>query len=228
VKAGKFTATTVSAPTVTGNVGYFNDLTIGGVRLWPGIQQIVTANSVSASYVGNSWSGFSTFQGIGTFTAPPGGTVIKINYLHCIGFNINDAVNQSCVPQAKGPQMIDLCIYFYTSNNGDYVQLPGGAKLGGYGWCTSTHVSRAPYNVYVLSQYTGPVSSNDPRDYHFYVETGPFVGNPIVTAATSGTWTPNYSDYAGTTRPTNACKLPMATVMHSMNANYVTRVGGVT
>jgi hypothetical protein len=95
------------------------------------------------------------------------------------------------------------------------------------GWCTSTHVSRAPINVYVWSEYTGSASSNETRNYDFYVETGPFVGNPIITAATSGTWTPNYFDYAGTTRPTNACKLPMATVMHSMNANYVTRVGGV-
>ena len=123
--------------------------------------------------------------------------------------------------------MVDLCMYFYTSNPGDHVQLPGGAKLCGYGWCTSTHVSRHPYNVYVLSQYTGPVSSNDPRDYEFFVETGPFVGNPIVTAATSGTWTPNYSDYAGTTKPTNACKLPMASAMHSANNNYVTRYGGL-
>jgi len=222
VKAGKFTATsTVSAPTHTGNVGYFNDFYFGGVSVWSGMQQIALANGVNAAYPGNSLSGNITYQRIGKFTAVPGGAVIKINYVHCIRFNVNDAITQNGITQPKGPQIIDLCIYFYTSNNGDYVQMPDGTKVQGYGWCTSTHVTNAPAAVYVKSAYTGTAASTDPRDFDFYVETGPYVGNPIITAATSAFWTPNYLDGGGTARPTNALRLPMASVMHSSNANYL-------
>ena len=207
---------------MTGNVGYFNDFYFGGVEVFLSMQQIALANGVNAAYPGSSVSGGLTYQRIGKFSAIPGGSVIKINYVHCIRFNVNDAITQNGLTLVKGPQLIDLCIYFYTSNAGDYVQMTDGTKVQGYGWCTSTHVTNAPAAIYVKSTWTGdPTNSTDPRDFDFYVQTGPYVGSPIITAATSAVWTPNYRDGAGTVRPTNALRLPMASVMHSANANYV-------
>jgi hypothetical protein len=206
---------------VTGGVGYFRDFYFGGVNAWSGFQQIALANGVNAAFPGNSWSGDVTYQHIGTFTAKPGGAVIKINYVHCIRFNVNDAISRQGISKPKGPQIQDLCTYFYTANNADHVLMPNGTKIQGYGYCTSTHVTDSPGGVYVKSTWTGDPASDEPRVFDFYVQTGPFVGEPIITAATSGTWAPNYSDNTGTTRPTNALRLPMASVMHSANANYV-------
>jgi hypothetical protein len=210
---------------VSGVQGNFGGIIVGGSEIWSGAQQIVVSNAVSSRYPGWSFSGSVTYQHIGTFTAPCGGVALKVNYMSCISFNVNASVSQAGLASSLGAQIVDLCIYFYTSN-GDYVLLNNGAKLRGYGWCTSTHFTNFPLSVIVTTSYTGAANSSTPQTYDFYVQTGPFVGSPIVTAATSGTWATNTNDLSGSTTAPGGYSLPIASVMHSANRNYITR-GGV-
>ena len=136
-------------------------------------------------------------------------------------------MNWAGYPTTYGPQIIDLCIYFYTSNGGGAVLIPNGTKIRGWGYAVSTHVSPMPLAVYVTTSYTGTYTSNDPQNYEFYVAMPYYVGNPIVTAATSGTWTPNISDGPGSsTVPTYGIQLPIASNMTSMVKTYSTVAGG--
>ena len=152
--------------------------------------------------------------------------MLKLNYIACAGFNIYGSVSYGGVPLPNGPQIIDVCIYFYTSNI-EFIQLPNNIRIRGWGYAISTHVSTTPVAVYVATSYDGVATATAPQTYEFYVAMPYFVGNPIVTAATSGTWTPNLNDGSGSLSvPVNAIKLPIASNMTSMVRNYVTMTGG--
>jgi hypothetical protein len=169
---------------------------------------------------------------LGTFTAPTGGVVLKLNLVACSGFNINNQLTSTGAPTQQVSQLYDLCIYFYTSNaNGDKVTL-GPTVLRGYGWCTQTHTVQHPMTVYVTT--TGTASTgNGNADYDFYVFAEPFIGNPVITVATSGLWrTDPIGATTGTggamsTRPANSIKLPTASVNTSMTTVLQSIAGGI-
>ena len=85
-----------------------------------------------------------------------------------------------------GPQIIDLAIYCYTSNgtatSGDVINNLSG-PIRGCGYAVSTHVTTDVYNVYV--QQTAFNSTTLKATFDFYIMSGPFIGNPVLTAVTS-------------------------------------------
>ena len=230
---------TLLAPNVSGGTGSFETLTAGtgsfgsiaingsisATTLWSGVGAIVAANSVPVNWLGSSYSNNYTTQFLGTWTAPLGGAVLKLSYLSCCGFNIGTAVSRSGIALA-GPQIVDLDIYFYTSSQTDYVLLSSGARVYGYGYCLSTHITNFPLAVYVTSNFFGGTTTqvNSPKTFGFYVTTGPSVGNPVVSAVTANTWTPNLNDNAGITIfPSNTFALKIGSRMSTMVQNYASR-----
>ena len=230
---------TLLAPNVSGGTGSFETLTAGtgsfgsiaingtvsAATLWSGVNAIVAANSVPVNWLGSSYSNNYTTQFLGTWTAPLGGAVLKLSYLSCCGFNIGTAVSRSGIALA-GPQIVDLDIYFYTSSQTDYVLLSSGARVYGYGYCLSTHITNFPLAVYVTSNFFGGTTTqvNSPKTFGFYVTTGPSVGNPVVSAVTANTWTPNLNDNAGITIfPSNTFALKIGSRMSTMVQNYASR-----
>jgi len=230
---------TLLAPNVSGGTGSFETLTAGtgsfgsiaingsisATTLWSGVGAIVAANAVSVNWLGSSYSNNYTTQFLGTWTAPLGGAVLKLSYLSCCGFNIGTAVSRSGNALA-GPQIVDLDIYFYTSSQTDYVLLSSGARVYGYGYCLSTHITNFPLAVYVTSNFFGGTTTqvNSPKTFGFYVTTGPSVGNPVVSAVTANTWTPNLNDNAGiTVFPSNTFALKIGSRMSTMVQNYASR-----
>jgi len=230
---------TLLAPNVSGGTGSFETLTAGtgsfgsiaingstsATTLWSGVGAIVAANAVSVNWLGSSYSNNYTTQFLGTWTAPLGGAVLKLSYLSCCGFNIGTAVSRSGNALA-GPQIVDLDIYFYTSSQTDYVLLSSGARVYGYGYCLSTHITNFPLAVYVTSNFFGGTTTqvNSPKTFGFYVTTGPSVGNPVVSAVTANTWTPNLNDNAGVTIfPPNTFALKIGSRMSTMVQNYASR-----
>ena len=135
---GTITATNLtSTEYLNSKYGRFSDsISIQNVELWNGVSLLINQN-FQCTYLGQSHIGNIRYQRIGTFRAPPGGVVLKLNYIHCLGFHVHAAVSPQGAPTALA-QIVDLCIYFYTGNANDYVTLPNGAKFRVYGWCTST------------------------------------------------------------------------------------------
>jgi hypothetical protein len=230
---------TLLAPNVSGGTGSFETLTAGtgsfgsiaingtlsAATLWSGVNAIVAANSVPVNWLGSSYSNSYTTQFLGTWTAPLGGAVLKLSYLSCCGFSIGTAVSRSGNVLA-GPQIVDFDIYFYTSSQTDYILLSSGARVYGYGYCLSTHVTNFPLAVYVTSNFFGGTTTqvNSPKTFGFYVTTGPSVGNPVVSAVTANTWTPNLNDNAGITIfPSNTFALKIGSRMSTMVQNYASR-----
>ena len=206
--------------------GRFSDsISIDNVELWNGVSLLIN-NNFRCTYLGKCHEDGIRYQHLGTFKAPPGGVVLKLNYISCLGFHVHAAVSPQGAPTALA-QVTDLCIYFYTSNANDYVTLPNGAKCRGYGWCTSTHSHNFPLDVCVTSgPFFGAADSTFAENYDFYVRTGPFVGNPFVTAQTSGIWTPSTTAIGSATGPANCLRLPIAALYNTMCTNFVGRPGG--
>ena len=108
----------------------------------------------------------------------------------------------------------------------------GPTVLRGFGWCTQTHTVQHPMTVYVTT--TGTASTGDGNaDYDFYVYAEPYIGNPVITATTSGQWRADpIGATTGTggalpTRPANSIKLPTATVNTSMTTVLQSIAGGI-
>jgi hypothetical protein len=81
--------------------------------------------------------------------------MLKLNYVSCIYYNVDNAITQAGVAGSLGPGIVDLTILFYTSNAaGSYLSLPGAAKLYGYGYAISTHAVNFPSAVYVSTSNT--------------------------------------------------------------------------
>ena len=88
-------------------------------------------------------------------------------------------------------------------------------------------LAQFPLDVCVTSgPFFGEANSTFAESYEFYVKTGPFPGNPFVTAQTSGIWTPSTQPIGSTTGPAICLRLPIATYLHTMCNNYVGRPGG--
>ena len=91
----------------------------------------------------------------------------------------------------------------------------------GYGYAVSTHVTTNVQYIMVASPpATGPLQTFD-----FYIATGPWVGNPVLTAVTSQQWVP---DQSGT--PLSAIRiggkarinLPICSAVTSLCKTYTT------
>ena len=90
------------------------------------------------------------------------------------------------------------------------------------------HTQSFPLNVLVTTDYVGSNTSGESQTFDFYVQTGPFMGNPIVTAATCGIWTPFTTDGDGSlTAPANSVRLPIASISNSLGTVFATRPGGI-
>ena len=225
--SGTITATNLAANlSVTAVQGSFGDVNIGGTEVWSGVNQLIANQSVTSTYLGFNGDGNVRVQHIGSFTAPQGGVALKLNYIYCMGFNFNDIITTAGV-SINASKIADLCIYFFTGNAHDYVQL-GSTLMRGYGWCTSTHTTSFAQNVFVTTTYTGSATSNAAQTFDFYVQAGPFIGSPIVTAVTPGVWVPATNSAVGSlTAPANAVKLPIALLYNTMCTSTTTRPGGV-
>ena len=233
------TISSISCSTLTGGTGSFQSLRVAGTQsfvgsvsvggaisgtgLWGGVAALTTALAVPQYAMGSMYQSTPSFYHLGTWTAPVGGHVLKLNFLSCVGFNINAAVDQSGYQLPTGPQIVDLTIYFYTSNGngvntGDAVLL--GGRLYGYGYAVSTHVTTNVEYVLVSS----PPATGPTQTFDFYVATGPWVGNPVLTAVTSQTWV---ADQTGTplTPPLTGrahMTLPICSAMTSLCKTYTT------
>ena len=110
--------------------------------------------------------------------------MLKLNYVSCIYYNVDNTITQGGVAGALGPGIVDLTILFYTSNaSGSYILLPGGAKLYGYGYAISTHATNFPSAVYVSTSNTSLNPAT--QTFDLYVLTGPAVGCAMISAMTS-------------------------------------------
>ena len=234
------TLSSISCSTLTGGTGSFQSLSVAatqsfvgsisvggavsGTGLWSGVAALTTALSVPQYAMGSMYQATPYFYHLGTWTAPVGGHVLKLNFLSCVGFNINAAVGTDGFLLPTGPQIVDLTIYFYTSNGngvntGDAVLL--GGRLYGYGYAVSTHVTTNVEYVIVSSPpATGPMQTFD-----FYVATGPWVGNPVLTAVTSQTWVTDQSATPILSPPLTGLAhmtLPICSAMTSLCKTYTT------
>ena len=174
--------------------------------------------------MGSCYQGTPSYYHLGTWTAPVGGHVLKLNYLSCVGFNINASVGIDGYPLPAGPQIVDLTIYFYTSNGngtttGDAVLL--GGRLYGYGYAVSTHVTTNVQAVLVSS----PPATGPTQTFDFYVATGPWVGNAVLTAVTSQKWVADQSGAPVSIIPLTGrarLNLPICSAMTSLCKTYTT------
>ena len=212
--------------TLTGGTGSFQSLTVGtqsivslgvgqifGTGLWSGVAAIAQSLSLPQYAMASSYTSASTYLHLGTWTAPVGGHVLKLNYLSCCGFNVNQAVS-STYPgtiTTYGPQIVDLNIYFYTSDGSSHATLANGTPVFGYGYGVSTHVTAAPQGLWVTT--TGNMV------FDFYLLTGPMIGNPVLTAMTSQTWVTDLASSAGSFQ-TNWQRLKIASSCTSLCKNY--------
>jgi len=212
--------------TLTGGTGSFQSLTVGtqsivslgvgqivGTGLWSGVAAIAQSLSLPQYAMASSYTSASTYLHLGTWTAPVGGHVLKLNYLSCCGFNVNQAVS-STYPgtiTTYGPQIVDLNIYFYTSDGSSHATLANGTPVFGYGYGVSTHVTAAPQGLWVTT--TGNMV------FDFYLLTGPMIGNPVLTAMTSQTWVTDLTSSAGSFQ-SNWQRLKIASSCTSMCKNY--------
>ena len=147
--------------------------------------------------------------------------MLKLNYVSCIYYNVDNAIAQAGVASLLGPGIVDLTILLYTSNaSGSYILVPGGAKLYGYGYSISTHATNFPSAVYVSTSNTAlnPAS----HTFDFYVLTGSAVGSSMISAITTDTWVPDTTNGV-TTLPTSNLQLRVSSAMTSTCQNYVTR-----
>jgi hypothetical protein len=221
ISASAFNATTqVSAPTAN-----FGTINLNGYSFYQDLLDMINNLSVSSLYiVYNAEANYKYFHW-GTFTAPTNGVVLKLNLVACSGFNINNQVLPTGVMTQQTSQIYDLCVYFYTSN-GDKVNL-GPTVLRGFGWCTQTHTVQRPMTVYVTT--TGDANTTGIQDYDFYAYCDPYIGSPMITAATTGLWRadPTCVSAASLNPPANAIKLPGASVNTSLTTNVATVKGGI-
>jgi hypothetical protein len=188
---------------------------------------LINNRSVSSTYLGFTYINMGNYKyfHLGTFTAGTNGVVLKLNLVACSGFNINNQVLPTGVMTQQVSQIYDLCVYFYTSN-GDKVNL-GPTVLRGFGWCTQTHTSQRPMPVYVTT--TGDANTTGIQDYDFYALCDPYIGSPLITAATSGIWRadPYCVSTSSVNAPANAIKLPSASVTTSLTTVFATIKGGI-
>jgi hypothetical protein len=225
ITASRFSATTqLNSP-----IGDFGTINVGGQDVYLQTLTLINNRSVSSTYLSSSVDGNFRYVHLGAFTAPTGGVVLKLHFVVCAGFNIGDAVTTAGVTNQIS-QILDLCIYFYTSNAGDKVVLgsaPTQTVLRGFGWCTSTHTAQTPFSVFVTT--TGVAATTGSQTYDFYVLCQPFIGSPMVTAATTGLWQadPYGAQASSLARPAGAIKLPVASVNTSMTTVFRTINGGI-
>ena len=216
----------IQCQTLTGGTGSFQSLTVGtqsivslgvgqifGTGLWSGVAAIAQSLSLPQYAMASSYTSAQTYLHLGTWTAPIGGHVLKLNYLSCCGFNVNQAVS-STYPgtiTTYGPQIVDLNIYFYTSDGSSHATLANGTPVFGYGYGVSTHVTAAPQGLWVAAT----------RDlqFDFYLLTGPMIGNPVLTAMTSQTWVTDLTSSAGSFQ-SNWQRLKIASSCTSLCKNY--------
>ena len=219
-----------SSHVLTANIGNFQTIYLNGENVYSNVLSILQNQSVTSSLLGGSADGGSKYFHLGTFTAPTGGVVLKLNLVACSGFNINNEVLPTGVMSQPVSQIYDLCVYFFTSN-GDKVNL-GPTVLRGFGWCTQTHTVQRPMTVYVTTTGTASTGGGN-ADYDFYVLADPYIGAPVITATTSGRWrTDPIGATTGTggalsTRPANSIKLPTASVNTSMTTVLQSIAGGI-
>jgi hypothetical protein len=69
--------------------------TISGTGLWSGVATIAQSLALPQYAMASSYTSSSTYLHLGTWTAPIGGHVLKLNYLSCCGFNVNQAVSST-------------------------------------------------------------------------------------------------------------------------------------
>ena len=202
---------------------HFND----GTEIWDGVQQTVSAWSVTNNVLPQSLVSSQVLYHLGTWAAPIGGVVLKLNVVSCIGININASITTAgaYIASGPGPQIIDLTILFYTTNNRDYISLPNGVVFPGYGWCESTHVTNFPAAVYVQCSNTQAQPIGAFVTFDFWMQSGPMIGNPAVSVLSNNPtgWKPDYGGAYLPAAPQNAIKLPIASAMTSMCKNYVSR-----
>jgi hypothetical protein len=179
--------------------------------------------------MGSWYSGNQQVYHLGAWTAPVGRHVHKLNFPSCVGFDMNAAVQSDGTMTARGPQIIDLTIYFYTSNGnatvGDRVTT-GSGQIRGYGYAVSTHVTTDVYSVYVVQSSFN--STTLKATFDFYLVTGPFVGNPVLTAVTSQSWVPDTSGVGASNLTVlvpnlgskGFMRLPQCTAMTSLCRTY--------
>ena len=154
----------------------------GAVRstaLWSGVQTTSRAYCVNQDLQQLSITGTTTYQHLGSWTAPINGHFIKINNLHAQYFNINASVSRFNSVLATGPTLIDLTIIFNTSNappNNDYIQPQGNLKYFGYGYGISTHCTAMPYGLWVNS--TNTALNVTSQTFDFYVQLAPLSDVP--------------------------------------------------
>ena len=168
--------------------------------------------------------GFYTYQRLGTWNTCQGGHVLKLSYLHCVGFGLSDCITGAGVVTNNGPQIVDFTIYFYSSSGKDPIVV-GPSKFHGYGYAVSQHVTNYPLSVYVTTTYQGTpdINSHPQLTFDFYVQTGWFVGTPVVSVLTSAgdTWTPDALTgeilQANQVVPTNAFRLGMGVNNQTFN-----------
>jgi hypothetical protein len=77
----------------------------------------------------------------------------------------------------------------------------------------STHVTAAPQGLWV--------SSTVDLVFDFYLETGPMIGNPVLTAMTSQTWVTDLKSSSGSFQ-SNWQRLKIASNCTSLCKNYGT------
>jgi hypothetical protein len=189
------------------------------------VLSLINNRSVTSSLLGGSADGNFRYYHLGTFTAPTNGVVLKLNFVACSGFNINNEVLPTGVMSQQVSQLYDLCVYFFTSN-GDKVNL-GPTVLRGFGWCTQTHTVQRPMTVYVTT--TGDANTTGTQDYDFYAYCDPYIGSPMITAATTGLWRadPYCVSASSLNAPANAIKLPTASVNTSLTTVFSSVKGGI-
>ena len=81
--------------------------------------------------------------------------------------------------------------------------------------------------VYVTT--TGDANTTGQQTYDFYAYCNPFIGTPVLTAATSGVWQADaFAGFFGSTAPpANAIRLPTASVSTSLTTVFQSVRGGV-
>jgi hypothetical protein len=107
------------------------------------------------------------------------------------------------------PSVVDLDIYFHTSNGVDNFD-----GMFGYGWCVSRHVSNRPLAVVVRFVST--------TEYWFYVKLAGLPGDILVTATSSPstTWRRAVEGPISSLLGSNLKPLIIAAEMNSMNSSF--------
>ena len=91
----------------------------------------------------------------------------------------------------------------------------------GYGHAASTHVTTNVQYIYVSS----PPATSAMQTFDFYLATGPWVGNPVLTAVTSQQWVPDQSGAPLSSIPLDGkarIHLPICSAMTSLCKTYNT------